>query len=165
LPDATVASGLTKEPTKPANVLQAPFVSVASARSTRRLAALSPEPPSVPLPVVKATDAVVNQGPAFSAIVWEAGSVWSIVTSRMSLFVELVLSVTVAFSERSPSGSTAQDAEYGAQVSMPSETQLPLAQAALIFVQRKNSTWSTVFGHSADALAVIVNGLASAALT
>ena len=70
--------------------------------------------------------------------------------------------MATARSARFPSTSIGHEAEYGADVSMPSETHVPLPQAALAFEQRKNSTWST---SPSGVVAVIVNGSADPPLT
>ena len=69
--------------------------------------------------------------------------------------------MTTARSVRLPAPSTAQEAVYGALVSVPSETHEPAAQSVLTLSQRKSSTWSTSLG----LVAVTVNGSEALALT
>jgi hypothetical protein len=60
LPETTLVSGLEYEPPKEEKLpVQVPFERVAEARSTSRVAVLSPDPASVPSPVVKPTEALV----------------------------------------------------------------------------------------------------------
>src|SRR5438874_13738399 len=64
----------------PGKVPQVPSASAIESRSTRPDVESTPEPPSVPLPSVSGTDAVVYQGPPESAAVGPLGAVTSFVT-------------------------------------------------------------------------------------
>src|SRR4051812_47002551 len=91
-----------------------------------------------------------------------AGAVRSIVVVTTSSPVLPALSVATTRSARSPSASSGHEAPYGAAASVPSETQVPDAQSALPFEQRKNSTWARSV---AALVAVSENGSASPAFT
>jgi hypothetical protein len=106
------------------------------------------------LPVTKAVSAGAVSAPV--------GFVRSTVTFTTSAPVLPPASVATARSARLPSGSIAQEAEYGALASTPRETHVPVEQPALAFEQLKSSTSST---SPSGVEAVTVKGSGAAALT
>ena len=120
-------------------------------------AVATPEPASAESEET-ATAAPVTKAASAGAVSEPVGLVRSTVTLTTSAPVLPAPSVATARRARLPSGSIAQEAEYGAVVSTPSEIQEPDEQPALAFEQRKSSTSST---SPSGVEAVTVNGIGS----
>src|SRR5690348_16083084 len=81
---------------EPEKVWHVPFESVAESRSTTPLPLAMPDPPSVPLPSVSGTDALVYHGPPLSDALWPLGAVESgvIVTESVAVVEAPLVAVT-----------------------------------------------------------------------